>query len=293
MGKKRLMVKRTDQICMNVFSTLHETIDNDINIVFSKTDYLHYDLQAIARYTIPYIVICGNSDYCIGHPYHPLGENLADFVPDNVIAIFCQNCLVRKDHPNYNKFVIVPVGIENYMKCKRQEINDIHCKAVEKYTLLSTINTDVPPITDCLYSNFMVRQNCQSLQHRELVRKISIQTHHIKWQEPSLTSEQFYNEVLNHEATICAQGNGPGDNHRIYEVLYLNRIPITFNRELYDRIYKNFPVVFLEHVEMLNDKVYVFSLIELAKNMKWNREMLYAPYWMDVISKTANSKGMP
>jgi hypothetical protein len=277
---------------MNVFSMLHGTIDNGVHILFSKTDYLHYDFEAIARFGYPCIVICGNSDYCIGHPYHPFGEKLADCVPDNVIAIFCQNCLVRKDHPNYNKFVVVPVGIENYIKCKRQDISEIHCKAVEKYTLLSTMNTDVSPITDCLYSNFMVRSNCQSLQHRELIRKISIQATHIKWQEPTLTSEQFYSEVLNHDATICAQGNGPGDNHRIYEVLYLNRIPITFNREMYDRIHKNFPVVFIEQSEMLNDRVYVLSLVEQAKNMKWNREMLYAPYWMDVISKTAKFKGI-
>jgi len=287
------MEKRTDQICMNVFSMLHETIHNGVTIVFCKTDYLHYDLEAIARFGSPCIVICGNSDYCIGHSYHPIGEKLAHCVPHNVIAIFCQNCLVRKDHPNYNKFVIIPIGIENYMECKRQDIRGIPCKAVEKYELLSTMNADVPPVTDRLYSNFMVRQNCQSLKHRETIRKISIESPHIKWQEPTLTSEQFYREVLDHEATICAQGNGPGDNHRIYEVLYLNRIPITFNAEIYDRLHKNFPVVFLEQAEMLNDKKYVLSFIERAKNMKWNREILYSPYWIDLICKTANSKGTP
>lgn len=281
------MTNRTDHICMNVFSLLHGTVHNGVHIFFSKTDYLHHDLEVIGKFGSQCIVVCGNSDYCIGHPYHPIGEKLADTVPNNVIAIFCQNCLVREDHPNYNKFVIIPVGIENYMECKRQEFSVIHCKAIEKYTLLSTMNSDSAPITDSLYSNFMVRPNCQSLEHRALIRKISIESPHIDWQEPTLTSEQFYREVLNHEATICAQGNGPGDNHRIYEVLYLNRIPITFNEKMYDRLHKNFPVVFLEKAEMLNDKMYILSQIEQAKNMKWDRDILYAPYWMDMICKAA------
>jgi len=280
----KIIMGRTDQICINSFALLHET-SNPISIIFSKTDWLHYDLAAIEKWGNPCVVICGNSDYCIGNSYHPFGEKLADIVPKNVVRIFCQNCLVSKDHPNYDKFVIVPIGIENYIECKRKDCGFIPDNAVEKHRLLSIVDTSLSPISDQLYSNFAVRQNCQSREHRELIKKISVDSPHIKWQEPTLTTEQFYREVLNHEATICAQGNGPGDNHRIYEVLYLNRIPITFNGEMYDRLHKNFPVVYLEQAEMLLDKSYMDSLISKAKNTDWNREMLYCPYWLNVISE--------
>ena len=170
------MRKRTDQICMNVFSMLHETINNGVHIVFSKTDYLHYDLQAIARFSDPCIVICGNSDYCIGNPYHPIGENLADFVPENVLVVFCQNCLVKKDHQNYDKFISIPIGIENYISCKKNDYGSIPINAIEKYKLMGELDCNVSPINDQLYSNFLVRSNCQSREHRELIRKISIES---------------------------------------------------------------------------------------------------------------------
>lgn len=283
-------MNRTDQICINQFALLHET-SNPLPVIFSKTDWLHYDLDSIEKWGQQCVVVCGNSDYCIGHSYHPFGEKLADIVPENVVRIFCQNCLVPKDHPNYDKFVIVPIGIENYIECKRKDCGFIPTHAVEKHTLLNTLDTSVSPISDQLYSNFTVRHNCQSREHRELIRKISIDFSHIKWQEPILTTEEFYREVLNHEATVCAQGNGPGDNHRIYEVLYLNRVPITFNREMYDRVHKYFPVVHLEQVEMLTDRVYVSNLIQKAKTKEWNREMLYTPYWLNMISEKTNLKG--
>jgi hypothetical protein len=275
---------RTDHICINQFSLLHETT-NSVPVLFSKTDWLHNDFRAIAEWGNPCVVICGNSDYCIGNAYHPYGEKLADIVPENVIRVFCQNCLVKKDHPNYDKFVILPIGIENYLECKRGGCGFVPSNAIEKHNLLSTIDTSVSSVSDQLYSNFMLRQNCQSREHRELVKKISIESLHIKWQEPTLTTEQFYREVLNHEATICAQGNGPGDNHRIYEVLYLNRIPITFNGEIYDRLHKNFPVVYLEQAEMLYDKSHMSALIRQAQNMDWDREMLHMPYWLNVVSE--------
>ena len=282
---------KRDHICINQFALLHETSD-PVSILFSKTDWLHNDFRAIAEWGNLCVVVCGNSDYCIGNSYHPYGEKLADLVPENVIRVFCQNCLIEKDHPNYDKFVILPVGIENYFECKRGGCGFIPNNAIEKHNLLSTLDTSVSVVSDQLYSNFLVRSNCQSRDHRELIRKISIQSSHIKWQDPTLTTEEFYREVLNHEAVVCAQGNGSGDNHRIYEVLYLNRIPITFNREMYDRLHKNFPIICLEQAEMLRDESYISKMIQETKNKKWNRDMLYMPYWLDMISKSSNMKAL-
>lgn len=279
----------TSQICINKFSLLHETNSN-VPIVFSKTDWLHRDLDEIGRWGQSCAVISGNSDYCVGHPYHPFGERIADIVPSNVIRVFCQNCLVKKDHPNYDKFVAIPIGIENYIECGRIGNGTIPDNAIEKHRLLNTIDTSGFPISDQLYSNFTVRLNCQSREHRELIRKISVDSPHINWQEPTLTTEQFYRQVLNHEATICAQGNGPGDNHRIYEVLYLNRIPITFNGEMYERLHKNFPVVYLENADILLDKHTICDMVAKAKTTSWNREMLDVDYWLNVIYEGSKPK---
>ena len=279
------MNTNNDHICINKFSSLHEEVYN-VPIIFSKVDWLHLDFHAISKWRTDCIVVCGNSDYCVGNEYHPVGRTLVDIIPSNVKKLFCQNCLITKDHPNYDKVEPLPIGIENYVPCKRSDCGPLPPFATEKQHLLSTLDLHTTPITNKIYSNFTLRRNCQSLPHREKIIQISKECSHIEWQEPILTNEQFYKEVLNHEATVCAQGNGPGDNHRIYEVLYLNRIPITFNREMYDRMHKHFPVVHLEEENMLRDFQYMSKRILEAKQKMWNRDMLTSKYWIEKI-KTA------
>lgn len=270
------------QICINLFSYIRKT-KNKIPIVFSKTDWLQQDFEIIEKDGRECIIVCGNSDYCVGHSYHPMGEKLVDFVPRNVIKIFSQNCLIKKNHVNYEKFEIIPLGMDNYTSCKRQNYGSIPTHAPEKYNLLNSLDTTIKPKTDILYSNFTLRMDCQSRNHRQLIKDISINSAHIKWQENNLTHEQFYKQVLNHEAIVCAQGNGPGDNHRIYEILYLNRIPITFNPEMYERLHKHFPIVCLEKEDMLRDFSYVKKRIDEVKNKNFNKQFLNSEYWAEKI----------
>lgn len=271
------------QICINLFSYIRKT-KNKIPIVFSKTDWLHSDFEAIKQKGKECIVVCGNSDYCVGHSYHPMGEALVNLVPSNVIKIFSQNLLIKKDHVNYNKFEIIPLGMDNYVSCNRKNCGTIPTHAPEKYHLLNTLDINVSPIKETIYSNFTLRTDCQSKHHREIIKKISENCPHIEWHENNLTHEEFYKEVLKHEAVVCAQGNGPGDNHRIYEILYLNRIPITFNKKMYERIHKNFPIICLEKEEMLEDFLYIKDLINQTKTKIYNKEMLYSKYWFEKIT---------
>jgi hypothetical protein len=272
---------RDQHICINGFAELHGTT-TPLPIFFAKVDFLHEVFNQLRLWGKDCIVISGNGDYCVGSQFHPIGEHLASMVPENVKKVFAQNCLIRKDHPNYYKFEIIPIGLENYIPCKQSIWGEgIPPNGVEKQKLLNRIDTSViPEITDKLYSNFSVWTNPS---HRQLLKNICTTSPHIVWQEPTLTSEQFYREVLKYEAIVCAQGNGPGDNHRIYEVLYLNRIPITFNVGMYEKLHKNFPVVCLEHETMLMDYSYIQRRIDQEKNKMWDRRLLCIDYWIEMI----------
>lgn len=57
-----------------------------------------------------------------------------------------------------------------------------------------------------------------------------------------------------------------GDNHRIYETLYLNRIPITFNKIMYERLHHNFPVILLEDESQLSNVDLIKNKINIIKN---------------------------
>ena len=131
-----------------------------------------------------------------------------------------------------------------------------------------------------LYSNFNVNTNPN---HRTQVRNICIQSPHITWEEPTLSVENFFDRILDFEAVVCAQGNGPGDNHRIYETLYLNRIPITFNKTLYSLLHHNFPVVLLDSPEQLLDYDFMVSKINDKKTKVWDKNMLDLNYWKNLI----------
>lgn len=78
---------------------------------------------------------------------------------------------------------------------------------------------------------------------------------------------------------MCPQGNGFGDNHRIYETLYLNRIPITTGQHVYKTLHHNFPVVYIDNVKLLKNHEYMKEQIEIAKLKKWDRNLLDLDYW--------------
>jgi hypothetical protein len=78
---------------------------------------------------------------------------------------------------------------------------------------------------------------------------------------------------------LCPQGNGLGDNHRIYETLYLNRIPITTGPHVHKSLHYKFPVVLIEDVNLLNNYDLVKEQVEIAKKKEWDRSLLDLDYW--------------
>jgi hypothetical protein len=87
-------------------------------------------------------------------------------------------------------------------------------------------------------------------------------------------------KILEFESVICPIGNGI-DTHRLWEVLYLKRIPITFkvgDFKIYE-LYSRLPIVILEKESDLYDKNLVFDKIECVKNKKYNMDLLDFNFW--------------
>jgi hypothetical protein len=267
-------------ICFNQFSRF----DNGNNIIFCKMDWLHNLFELVSPIDRQFTIIAGNSDFCIGNAYHPLGDSLADLVPENVLSIYCQNNLVHSDHQFFNRFISLPVGIENFVECRRKDHGPLINNGVIKAQMLSAlqvVSSFVEPHS-LIYANFSIRKGCQSESHRLQAREICRSRRHITWHDATLSLPDFFLNVLRHKATVCAQGNGPGDNHRIYEVLYLGRIPITFNRLLYDRIHRHFPVICLDDPEELSDLVSLERKIDSAQRLPFDKSLLNYSSWLNI-----------
>ena len=104
----------------------------------------------------------------------------------------------------------------------------------------------------------------------------------VDWDEPNLSLSTFFKKMLSYEAIVCPDGNGP-DTHRFYEVLYMGRIPIVFNKVLYDNLYHKFPCVLLESPEQLMDYTLLRQRIDEVRDKEWNLDVLDTNYWINEI----------
>lgn len=255
-----------DTIQINKFSRFH----NGSTVFFCKTDYLDSVFKEISLLKNKVILISGNSDYCIN-------QKIVSLAPKNIHHWFCQNKLC--DSTNITS---IPLGIENTVECSVSGHGLVHPHAIEKPKLLTNLRPKNP--SSLILSNFNVWTNPN---HRSRIREISINADHINWVEPNLSYEYWIDTVLDHRAVLCAQGNDSGDNHRIYETLYLGRIPLTFNKAQYDHLHHKFPIVLIEDENRLKDSIWLDNKIsEQEKN--FNNELLDFNHWANIITKKIN-----
>jgi hypothetical protein len=251
-----------DTIQINKFSHLHD----GKNIIFCKTDYILNEFEYIKKLNNDVVLITGNSDY-------PITDNLTNKMPSNIKKWFAQNAI-----SNNPKLVPIPIGIENREESIRKGHGVSYFDRVsEKENIISdSYNGE---IINLVYSNFNIHTN---FAHRSQLKKISMESSDIIWDEPNLKLSDFFLNTKKYEYSICPAGNGV-DTHRLWEVLYCNRIPITIklgNYKIYD-LYKKLPIIVLDNVNELLD-------IENIKNKKneisfQNIEMLGIDYWIKLI----------
>lgn len=247
-------------IQLNKFSHLHD----GKKIFFCKTDFLIEEFENIKKIDDEVILITGNSDF-------PISDNVVNFMPNNIKKWYGQNVLTFND-----KIVPIPMGIENRYESIRYGHGIGYYDRVEtKENLLNRKLTAVP--TKKIYSNFQIDTN---YFHRKSVREICMQSSHIDWNEPNLSLDDFFNKILDYKMVVCPAGNGV-DTHRIWEVLYSNRIPITIkigNYKIYD-LYSELPIVVLDKIEDLSDFEIIENKHQKAKKNYNNIELINFDFW--------------
>jgi hypothetical protein len=250
-------------IQINKFSHLHD----GTKIIFCKTDFLAQELENIKKMNTEVILISGNSDYVIDSDFIPL-------IPKNLKKWFAQNALF------VNEIVeCIPLGIENKLPSVREGHGVGYGERIVQKELC-ILNQKINKPSKFIYSNFNVGTN---IEHRTKVREICINSDYIDWEEPNLTISGFFDKISEYEAVVCPQGNGPGDNHRIYETLYMGKIPITFNKKMFELLHYRYPVVLLESEDDLKNFDSLKKKIEEAKNKIWNKKSLYINFWIQKI----------
>jgi len=251
-------------IQINKFSKLH----NEDKVIFCKTDFIFEEFKNIEKIPHDVILITGNSDY-------PIDEHRFHLKPNNIKKWYAQNALI-----NDEILIPLPIGLEN----KLESIRSGHGvgwgeRVVEKEKLLSR-NLTIQPYKK-YYSNFNIETN---YQYRSKIKDICINSSHIDWEESNLSLTEFFNKVLEYDAIICPIGNGI-DTHRLWEVLYSNRIPITIkvgDFKIYE-LYKKLPIIILDNENQLYDEKLLDNKLNEIKNKQYDMSLLDMTYWFNKI----------
>lgn len=249
-------------IQLNKLCNLHD----GENIIFCKTNFLLQEFSYIQTLPHEVTLISGNSDYVIDY------SNYLPHLPLNVKKWYAQNTMI--DHPIVKP---LPLGIENYLPAKRKGHGVGYDRVKIKDQIISSYTNRTS--TKFIYANFQPNTNPQ---HRNFIKSLCQEIEFITWEEPNLSLPQFFDNVLDYEAVICPDGNGP-DTHRFYEVLYMGRIPIVFNKTLYNLLYKNFPSILIEDTNQLSNYNFMRDKINEVKSKTYNLEMLNIDWWVNRI----------
>lgn len=226
---------------INKLSHLH----NGSTIFFCKTDFLIEEFGNIKKQKNNVILITGNSDYSIT-------DEILAIAPKNIKKWYAQNAL-----SNHSILEPLPIGLENKLPSVRKGHGvGYFDRATLKESLLEKSNSNNIEPTKFIYANFNVNTN---FDHRNPIKTLCQSIDFIDWEEPNLSLNSFFNKILDYKTVVCPAGNGL-DTHRLWEVLYSNRIPITFktgNYKLYE-LYNKLPIIILEN----NKDLINYNLIE-------------------------------
>lgn len=255
---------------MNKFSELH----NYENIIFCKRDFIMEEYENISKMKSNVVLLVLNSDYSFT-------PELLKIKPKNIKHIFATNSIV------FNELVTpLPIGVENDIEPKREGHGMINSSIFEKLPYLTgEIIIEPDNLIDKLYGNFNIYTN---FHYRNNIKNICLNSDNINF-ECDLTYVDYVKRIKEHLAIISPTGNGL-ECIRTYETLYLNSIPICvgdYNQysAIYNRIYKNLPIVFITNPQDLTNLSFIKNEINKVKNN--SREFLDYNYWINEIIKKA------
>ena len=173
-------------------------------------------------------MITGNSDYAV------TAENTGN-APPNIKKWYAENCLGGASF-----ITPIPLGLENKEVSPREGHGVAYPeRAYEKERLLTRDTSNIKP-TKGIYANYSTHTNPS---YRIPFSQLCLQGGFIELEEPSLSLEEFFNKMLDYKMIACPIGNGV-DTHRLWEVLYSGRVPVTVkvgDYKIYE-IYRKLPI---------------------------------------------------
>jgi hypothetical protein len=189
----------------------------------------------------------------------PITEDIHDKIPENVAAIYGVNAVGfgGKVHP-------FPYGVQRI----------IHPSDNRLGILQTYMEKEVKP-KKLLYINHAEHTNISergNIREKFADKKFATVGERVPY-------DIYCQQILEHKFMICPQGNGV-DCHRNWEVLYLKRVPIMKKSDYLQKLYKGYPVLWVEDFAditkaKLTNANYLF---DKAQNLDINKLDLFSVF---------------
>jgi len=242
------------------------------SIFYCKIDHALHFLHNVGRYIkIPFVFVTHNGDL-------PVSQQLVDCAKTipNLKKWFGQNIECASDPLVHS----IPIGLENDYFFpdvrKRKRLRD---KVVQQAT--------TPTIPHrLLYLNYSFSTNRIEREYAWKVSKANLKKESITDRCADSLSQSEYaswlDDVAHHHYVLCPKGNGL-DTHRLWETLYLGRIPIV-KMDTNNTYYEQLPILFVNDwtevtEQLLRDNIDRFSIAE-----NFNINELKFSWWKERIT---------
>lgn len=200
------------------------------------------------------------------HEDTPIDDQIK--LPFNVLKLYAVNALY-----NNERIIPFPLGLQRQIGQ-----NDNRLKQMEIEIASEVSKIDEP--NKLLYINCGIGRHLERQPLTQFETNSWITTRFDKDSKffPYERYNEFLSELRNHRYVACPKGHGY-DTHRIWETLYMRRVPIMIDDPYFRRLLQGFPVFFIDRWQDLNEDLLADNrLFEEAQTMdlsKLDLEVLY------------------
>jgi len=232
----------------------------DNYIIYCKTDFIYELFNHIKLSSKKYILITHHSD-------HSIDSLKFSLKPSNIKKWFAINTNFY-----HNDLIPIPLGT------KTPEGRAYHEERYKIKWFENSIDNFInkEKINKC-YCNW----NNTNPQRNNIIKKIENKIPY-KWSY-GLSFEDYIEEMSSYRFVISPEGNGI-DNHRTWEALYVNSIPIVIKNMIYDH-WKTLPILQVSDYSDLNEDI--LENFYKEKN-KYSKEELDPSFWKEKILSEYN-----
>jgi hypothetical protein len=221
------------------------------DIIVVRTLNLQNFFKVLNRFSEPIILISNYSDKTVDHTYKYIADH------PKIYHWFAINCTL--DHPKITK---IPLGLGAshnafgnlylFSNLVQKKHNLPNRKILINYKI-DRLRPARVPLNNCLLNQGFVNSY-------------------------GMPMDKYWNSMINHEFILSPPGCGI-DCYRIWETLYLGRIPVVIkNPALMD--FKDLPILFVDNYEDLYNKLKLPDEW-INKNFNWN--LIKFTYWFNLI----------